>query len=177
MNLPQRISVVGTTGSGKSTLAKKIAKKLNLSHVELDSVFHGPNWKSLDEETFQEKIKNFLKQESRWVIDGNYKAVHNLILSDSDTLIWLDYKLPLVLKRVTFRTLTRLFTREELWNGNRESFKNFFHRENVILWALQTHQRNRERFSAILSNPEFAHIKVMRFCNPRETQRWLESLS
>ena len=41
------------------------------------------------------------------------------------------------------------FTREELWGtGNRETFLNaFFSRQSILLYALKTHRRNRERFA------------------------------
>ncbi len=38
MNL-KRIFILGNMGSGKSTLAKKISKKLNISHYDLDDIF------------------------------------------------------------------------------------------------------------------------------------------
>lgn len=40
----QRISVVGNSGSGKTTVARAIAEALGVPHLELDSVFHQPDW-------------------------------------------------------------------------------------------------------------------------------------
>ena len=40
----QRISVVGNSGSGKTTVAQAIAAELGLPYLELDGVFHQPDW-------------------------------------------------------------------------------------------------------------------------------------
>jgi len=40
----KRIVIGGSIGSGKSTLAKKIAKKLNIEHIELDSLVWLSDW-------------------------------------------------------------------------------------------------------------------------------------
>ena len=41
--MPARISVAGDSGSGKTTVSGAIAARLDLPHVELDDLFHGPN--------------------------------------------------------------------------------------------------------------------------------------
>ncbi len=39
-----------------------------------------------------------------------------------------------------WRTFRRSARREELWNGNRESFRIAFSRESIVLWVLRTHR-------------------------------------
>jgi adenylate kinase family enzyme len=39
---PRRVVVAGTSGSGKTTLAKHIASVLEIPHVEIDALYHGP---------------------------------------------------------------------------------------------------------------------------------------
>jgi adenylate kinase family enzyme len=41
--MPQRVAVRGGTGSGKSTFARELARRLDVPHVELDALHHGPN--------------------------------------------------------------------------------------------------------------------------------------
>lgn len=43
-NTPSRVLVAGTSGAGKTTLAAAIGASLNLPHIEIDGLFHGPNW-------------------------------------------------------------------------------------------------------------------------------------
>ena len=40
----QRLSVVGNSGSGKTTIARRLATGLGIPHLELDAVFHQPDW-------------------------------------------------------------------------------------------------------------------------------------
>ncbi len=41
---PRRIVVAGTSGSGKTTLARRVGPVLDVPHVEIDALFHGPGW-------------------------------------------------------------------------------------------------------------------------------------
>src|SRR3954449_806769 len=51
-----RIVVIGCSGSGKTTLAMRIAAQLDLPHVELDGLFHGPNWVPVAPEVFVSRV-------------------------------------------------------------------------------------------------------------------------
>jgi hypothetical protein len=55
-----------------------------------------------------------------WTTDGNYSKVRDIVWGLADTVVWLDYSLPIVLSRVIGRTLRRTICQEELWSGNRE---------------------------------------------------------
>ena len=49
------------------------------------------------------------------------------------------------------RTVTRAAVRAELWNGNRESFRNLAStddRRNVVLWSWRTHHRYHDEVPA-----------------------------
>ena len=121
----QRIAVIGTTGSGKTTLARAVAVQLDTPHVELDALHWGPNWTSPAHLELRARVGAALNSE-RWVVDGNYSKVRDIIWARADTIVWLDYSLPLTLWRLTRRTLRRLAKREVLWNGNRESWRQQF---------------------------------------------------
>ena len=68
---------------------------------------------------FRERVAAALADDC-WTVGGNYSVARDLIWGRSDTVVWLDYGLPLVLWRLVRRTVKRIMTQEELWAGNRE---------------------------------------------------------
>lgn len=169
----QRIAVVGTTGSGKTTLARRLATALDLPHVELDSLQWGPEWTPAETEAFREGVARALAGD-RWVVDGNYGAVRDLIWSRADTVVWLDYSVGTVLRRLLVRTLRRVLRREVLWNGNRERFwVQFGSRDSIFVWMFRTHWRRRDTYPALLDMPQHRHLRVVRLYAPRAADAWL----
>lgn len=142
--------MVGCSGSGKTTLARGLAKQLGYPHIELDALFHQPNWQPLPDELFQQQVGEALQSEC-WVVEGNYSAVRPQILKHSDTVIWLDLPRTTVMRQVILRTLKRLLNREVLWNGNRERWSNLFRlnpRQSILAWSWTKHPIYRQRYSA-----------------------------
>jgi hypothetical protein len=86
----------------------------------------------------------------------------------------LDLPTPLTLWRVTRRTLTRRFRRQELWNGNTEGpIREFFtDREHVVRYAWTTRHDARARTLGLLTS--HPHLPVVRLRSPREAEQWLE---
>jgi adenylate kinase family enzyme len=172
-----RIVVVGTSGSGKTTLAQRLGDHLGIPHVEMDALHWGPNWTPAPCEVFRRKVAEALSGDA-WTTDGNYSAVRDIVWNRADTVVWLDYSLPLILWRVTTRTLRRMFAQEELWNGNRETFAaSFLSRDSIILWAIQTYRRRRRDYPILFARPEYAHLAVVRLRSLAATRRWVASLS
>jgi adenylate kinase family enzyme len=174
----RRVSVVGNSGSGKSTLASKLAAILGVPHLELDSVFHQSGWKPLAADEFK-RLVAARTGEDGWVVDGNYSAVRPVVWARADTVIWLDLPRRTVMRQVTWRTLRRALTRQELWNGNREPVANFFRldpEESVISWAWHKHAEYRDRYAAAAKNPANAHLTFIRLGSRRDIDRFLASL-
>jgi adenylate kinase family enzyme len=171
-----RIVVIGTTGSGKTTLAEQLAQLWQVPHIELDMLHWGPNWTKTPLDIFRERTRQAVMADA-WVTDGNYSKVRDIIWGRADTIIWLDYSLPVILQRLFRRTTRRIFTREELWNGNRETFRGaFLSRDSLFLWALKTYPRRHNETPALLARPEHQHLSVIHMRSPRQTARWLQAL-
>jgi adenylate kinase family enzyme len=174
--LGQRIVVIGTTGSGKTTLARQLADHLGCPHIEIDAIHWGPHWTEVPLDQFRAQITQALSAD-RWTIDGNYKVVRDLVWQRADTIIWLDYALPVIMGRLIKRTLRRVITQEELWNGNRESWRTaVFSRDAILWWALKTYRRRRREFPALLARPEYAGLIVVHLHSPRQTRQWLSEM-
>jgi adenylate kinase family enzyme len=172
----RRVSVVGTSGSGKSTLARELAAILGVPHLELDGVNHQPDWEPLPEEEFQ-RIVAAKAAEDGWVIDGNYSTVQPLVWARADTVAWLDLPKGTVMRQIIWRTLRRVAGRQELWNGNRERWRNFFSwdpQQSVISWAWHKHAQDRARYTAAADDPANAHLRFVRLASRREISRFLD---
>jgi adenylate kinase family enzyme len=168
----RRIAVFGTTGSGKSWLAERLAARHGLRLIELDSLFWGRDWQPAPLELFRHRVEREIR-DGDWIVVGNYGQVRDLVWHAADTLIWLDLPFLLVMGRLLRRTIGRVLSRQELWGtGNRETFRNaFLSRHSILLWAIKTHRRNRQRFAV---ECEFLGKgkKVVRLRTAREVERF-----
>jgi adenylate kinase family enzyme len=172
----RRVVVIGTSGSGKTWMARTLAARLGVPHVELDELYWEPNWTGASTERLRERVLEAASSE-RWIVDGNYSKVRDLVWPRADTVVWLDYSLPVVTWRVVVRTLRRMLTREVLWSGNRERFgTTFLSRDSILLWAWQTHPQHRRRYPAAFAETAHAHLSVVRLRSPRAAEDWLRSL-
>jgi adenylate kinase family enzyme len=171
----QRVSVVGTSGSGKSTLARRLAAVLGLPYVEMDGLYHQPGWQPRPAAEFEQVITARADEDS-WVIDGNYSGVRPVVWARADTVVWLDLPKRTVMRQVTWRTVRRAVTREELWNGNREPLSNFLSwdpQKSVISWAWHRHDVYRTRYGSAAGEPGHAHLTFVRLPSHREAHRFL----
>lgn len=176
-SLDRRIAVLGMTASGKSTLAVQLARLLDVPHVELDSIVHGPNWVDLPDEEFHARTAEALSGDG-WVADGNYAAVRDLTIGQAEAVVWLDYPIIIPLWRVLPRTVRRIIRHEELWNGNRETWRGaLLGRDSLVVWILKMHHKRRRELAALFSVPEHAHRTLVRLRSPHATARWLRSLT
>jgi adenylate kinase family enzyme len=174
----QRVSVVGTSGAGKSTVSWELARRLGATWLELDSVYHQAGWTPLDAGEFRARVAAAVAGE-RWVIDGGYGVVRDLVWARADTVVWLDLPRRTVMRRVIWRTLRRIGLRVELWNGNRERWRNLFsldQEESVIAWAWQTHAANRARYEAAMTDPVHGHMRFVRLRSPVSVRQFLQSV-
>jgi adenylate kinase family enzyme len=174
-----RIAVVGTTSSGKSTLANQLARKISADFIELDALHWEPNWVEAPNEVFRERVEKAINA-NNWVAAGNYRVVRELIWQNAETVIWLDYPFHIVFWRLLKRTIRRAVTQEELWNGNRESFwthLKLWSEESLFHWLFKTYWQRKREYPMLFSLAENAHLKIIHFKHPKETEAWMENLS
>ena len=177
--LVQRISVVGNSGSGKTTIARRLAAGLGTRHLELDAVFHQPDWQPLATSEFRRIVSEFTVGAS-WVVDGNYSKVRDIVWGRADTVVWVDPPRHRVMRQLVARTLRRMATRAELWNGNREPWSNLFRldpEQSILLWAWTNHRRYRDRYLAAEADPANADLTFVRVRTPADAAALLRDVA
>jgi adenylate kinase family enzyme len=165
--------VIGSTGSGKTTFADALAQRLGLLHVELDALFWQPGWVMSSADELRERVGAAIACEG-WVVDGNYSSrLGTSILEQADQVVWLDLPLRTTFWRLLRRTLRRLRTRELLWGGNTESFRNaFLSRDSILLFALRTYRPGRQARTKLVA--DYPHVRLR---SAREVARYLEDVA
>ena len=172
----ERVLIAGVTGSGKTTFARRLGELWDLRHVEIDALFHGPNWTPRPE--FLADVQAF-SREDRWVTEWQYtsRGTSEILAPRGQLVIWLDYPYRTVRRRLFTRTLIRAVRRTELWNGNRErGLANMFHPdpyENILPWQKRTLRSWHERMPQM--QQEYPHLELIRFRHPREAEAWIRA--
>jgi hypothetical protein len=108
-----------------------------------------------------------------WVIDGNYEAkLGDTVIGQADTIVWLDLPLGLKLRRVARRTSGRIRDDVELWNGNKETWRNaLWGRESLFAWLVRGHFRHRRQWPRrYAGDPRFVRLR-----STAEARRWLDA--
>jgi adenylate kinase family enzyme len=168
----QRIAIIATaSGCGKTTVGRELASRLDVPYVELDAIHWQAGWTELDAAELRRRVEPLVARDA-WVIDGSYRGkLGDLVLERADTVVWLDLPRRLWLPRLVVRTLRRALTREELWNGNRESLSNAVAGDDSLFrFALANERPRRHRYPR-----ELDRYRVARLRTPAEVEAFLRS--
>jgi adenylate kinase family enzyme len=169
----RRVAVVGSSCSGKTTFAASLARLLHVPHIELDEMHWRPGWIESTVGEFRAAVAVATAAE-RWVSDGNYGAVRDLVWARATAVIWLNYPFPTVLWRGLSRTVRRAVRREELFSGNRETLtRAFFSRDSILWWVVTTHGRRRRQYRTLFVASEYQHLCLLELKRPSEANRFL----
>jgi adenylate kinase family enzyme len=169
---PRRICLISTaSGCGKSTTGHALAARMNVPYYELDALHHGPNWEPCPADELRARVEPIVRGES-WVVDGTYRGkLGDLVPEAADLVVWLDLPMRVWLPRLVRRTARRVLRKEELWNGNRERWRDVLHPTNsVVVYALRNFRRTRRTLET-----ELVRFRVARLRSPAEVETFLES--
>jgi adenylate kinase family enzyme len=169
----RRVAIVASaSGSGKTTLGRELSRRLDVPFVELDALHHGPGWTEATPDELRARVEPVLRQPG-WVVDGVYMGKLGLLVPETaDTVVWIDLPRRVWLPRLLRRTVRRIVSREELWSGNRETFRGaFLGRDALIPFALRNFSRRRREYPDRL-----ARFALVRLRSRREIDRWLEGI-
>lgn len=170
-----RILVLGRTGSGKTTIARELAAALGVPHVELDSLYFGPDLRTAPLSLLRERTSAAIAGH-RWVTDGNKRAVRDLVWPRADTIIWLDYRVYVSLWRLAKRARTRTsaLSAQAAQTGRRTGLpRQMLTAARGVLTALRSHRGQRRQYPRMFAQPANQHLAVVRLRSPRATREWM----
>jgi adenylate kinase family enzyme len=166
---PHRILVAGTSGAGKTTLAARIGSTLQITHTEIDALFHGPAW--VPRTSFRADVER-LSAGPEWVTEWQYGAVRELLGDRADLVVWIDLPRRTMMRQVIMRTLGRQWHRTVLWNGNVEPPLHTIltDPEHVVRWAWSTHPRTAS--NVLQLQQRRPGLPIVRLRTRSEVERW-----
>jgi len=169
-----RVVVVGSSCSGKTTFARELAAVLGSPHVELDALHWGPEWVPKPKPEFA-RLTDAATAAPRWVVDGNYRIVREIVWPRATSIVWLNLAFATVFARALRRTMRRSLSGEELYAGNRESLgRAFVSRESILLWVLQTYGRRQREFQLLKQGAK--DLQWFEFRRQSEASAFLQSI-
>ena len=144
---------------------------MGVPFVEMDALHHGPKWEPATPEELRARIDPIIAMDA-WVIDGTYRGkIGDVVPEAADVVVWLDLPVRVWLPRLLRRTGTRVIRKEELWNGNRERWRDVLHPTNsVVIYALRNYRTTRRVLEV-----ELARFHVARLCSTAEVEEFLGS--
>jgi len=170
----RKVAVIASaSGCGKTTVGRLLATRLGVPFVELDALNHGPGWTEATAEQLRARVAPIVATDG-WVIDGGYRGkLGDLVLEAADTVVWLDLPRREWLPRLFRRTVRRIAGKQELWHGNRESFRNaFLMRDGLLRFAWRNYGVRRATYPS-----ELARFHLVRLRSQREVDAWLASIT
>ena len=160
-----KIHIIGCSGTGKTYLARKLSKKYNIQHYDLDDI----QWDNsadgyglkMPVNKREELLKQILSQES-WIIEGVYYAWVTESFQRADVIYVLDIPSYIYKYRIIMRFIKRKLGIEK---GKKETFKSVY---NLLKWTNKYQNNNLKEIKKILE--QYAS-KVVWITDSREIDR------
>ena len=104
-----KVLIIGNIASGKTTLAKRLSDYYNIDYYELDKIVHDDsNNTKRDKNEIRKMIAEILRQKD-YIIEGMLRDNYDLIVPKASSIIFLDYDVKILKKRLKKRHLLQRF--------------------------------------------------------------------
>lgn len=165
----QRVAIMGPGGAGKSVLARRLGSAWNLPVRHLDAVFWSPGWRSTPPDLWREVVTGLTEAE-RWIIEGGYPEVLDLVLPRAELAVLLDLPRRVTLPRLVLRPLR---PRDRGKGDLPRGMHHVVDRENLS-WTWHWPDRHREAALDALIDFAASGGQTSILKRPAEVRRWLQ---
>ncbi|MEN8651725.1 adenylate kinase [Streptomyces sp. 21So2-11] len=166
-----KVALFGAPATGKTTLARWLSTELDQPHTDLDDLLFTPDG-PLPLKEFRRQAGEITRTDG-WIVEGNFSKLADVVWHRADTLIWLDFPLPLILYRIVRRSLRQLTGREDSMQARRLTWSAaFFARRSLLRTAIRKYRANRPRYARQVAETAGLGVEVVRLRSPREVARW-----
>jgi cytidylate kinase len=169
-SLPGRIAIVGPSGAGKTFLATQLSLATGLPHVPLDLIHWEKEFQSRDLPTFRSLVSEAAANE-RWIIDGHFPQSGDIVWARAELMIWLDYPLHVVLRRLAGRKGKQLRLPPQEPSATKGSGQGRF--SVLKRRVLRVHRCMMEQKALASELSKYPNLKVVHLKSPQEADRWL----
>ncbi len=90
MTFGPRVVIIGNSGSGNSTLAQQLAQRIGAPAIDLDHIHWQGSYGTKRDDDAAKRIVADAAAESKWIIEGVYGWLAEVVLPRAVSLIWLD---------------------------------------------------------------------------------------
>lgn len=174
--MTNKIIITGTTCTGKTTLGRKISNKLSLFQVDLDEYHYLPNWVEKENSVFINDVLNAIDNKEGWVVSGSYQSIlKDTVWRRTETIVWLDYPLYVILGRYFKRTFRRVVYKEKCCGENYETLGRTFSKNSLFLWIFKSYWAKKRRLDKWM-NDDFSDKEWIVLSHPRKATKFLAQL-
>lgn len=170
----QRILVYGVTGSGKTTFAENLSHVLGIPWHSVDDLTWEPGWVVVAPQVQRDRITAICSQPT-WILDTAYKSWLDVPFASTELIIALDYPRWFSLARLFRRTISRLFDRKTICNGNRESLRSMLSRDSILVWHFRSYTNKHARIQSWVGDHSAPPVLV--FSTPSQATHFLSTIT
>jgi cytidylate kinase len=168
-----KVAVIGANGVGKTVFSDKVAQLYNLPHIQLDTLLFDDGVRK-DHEDFRKSVEDVVSQQ-KWVCDGVFTQIADIVWPKADLVIWLDMPLRITVQQVVKRSLIRIVKGIKQPGGQKETLYTAFGSNGSVRLASHIHKMIARKYPPILSQ-YVDEDKLLHFTSRSQMNKWLESI-
>lgn len=154
-------------------LAERLSAATGIPWHQVDDLTYEPGWAQVPVDEQRRRIQAICAGE-RWILDTAYSSWIDVPLARVQLIVAFDLPRVVSLTRLVRRTIARVVDGRPVCNGNRESVRQAFSRDSIILWHFRAFASKRAQIDAWEADPDAPPLVRLR--SPRAVEEWISAV-